>query len=78
MVLFGSYMNLTGFQVLIRKKPASLFYYFLAGLFVNETIYLILTESQAIFNDYLVGITCIVKIKSVKIKSVSSTYPILE
>ena len=58
-------MNLTGFQVLIRKKPASLFYYFLAGLLVNETIYLILTESQAIFNDYLVGITCIVKIKSV-------------
>lgn len=49
-------MNLTGFQVLIRKKPASLFYYFLAGLLVNETIYLILTESQAIFNDYLVGI----------------------
>ena len=46
-------MNFIGIQVLRRRSPSSLFYYLLIGLFTNETIYLLLTEGQAIFTDFL-------------------------
>ena len=48
-------MNLTGFQVVRKRKPVSFFYYFLASLFINETIYLILTEIQAPIIDHSVS-----------------------
>ena len=48
-------MNLIGFQVVRKRKPVSMFYFFLASIFINETIYLILTEVQAIITDNAVS-----------------------
>ena len=48
-------MNLTGFQVVRKRKPVSIFYYFLASIFINEIIYLILTEFQALILDNAVS-----------------------
>ena len=55
LVIFGTYMNLTGFQVVRKRKPVSVFYYFLASIFINETLYLILTEVQSLIHDNAVS-----------------------